>query len=165
MDDSSLPKAAPSSFTSKMILNFDNKHRYAQLMRETRAVVGDSSNIVFWTTEKIIRTVLNKFMPHLTPNYKIPNLRKFTFTWSTEEFGLQAADVLSHLIYSGIRYEMGIQDEITATKRELLDEFISDFRVDDDLRAKLNIGTSNEGKSDVECLGAHISTFQFLPDI
>ena len=134
-------------------------------MRDTKAVVGNNSKIVFWRTEKIIRTFLNTIMPKSTPNYRIPNLRKFTFTWSTEEFGLQAADVLSHLIYSGIRNEMGIQDAITATKKELLEEFIPDFKIDDALRAILTIGTSNEGKPDVECLDAHISTFQFLPDI
>lgn len=156
-------RVAPSSFENKMILYFDNKHRYAQLMRDTKAVVGDYSNVVFWRTEKIIRTCLNTKLPHLTPRYRIPNLRKFTFTWSTTQFGLQAADVLSHLIYSGIRYEMGIQDLITETKRKLLGEFILDFAIDDALRAILTVGTSNEGKSDVECLGAHISTFQFPP--
>ena len=162
-------KVAPSSFTNKMILYFDNKHRYAQLMRDPRAVVGNNSKIVFWKTEEIIRNLLNTIMPNLTlnltPKYRIPNLERFIFTWSTEEFGLQAADVLSHLIYSGIRYEMGIQDATTVTKKELLEEFISDFEIDDALRAILTTGTSNEGKPDVECLGAHISTFQFLPDI
>ncbi len=157
-------RAAPSSFTNEMILYFDNKHRYAQLMRDTRAVVGDYSNVVLWSTEKIIRTCLNAKLPNLTPGYRFPNLRKFTFAWSTTQFGLQAADVLSHLIYSGFRYEMGIQDPITETKRELLEEFILEFAIDDALRAILTVGTSNNGKSDVECLGAHISTYQFLPD-
>ena len=157
-------KVAPSSFTNKMILCFDNKHRYAQLMRDHRAVVGNNSKIDFWGTEKMIRTLLNIIMSN-SPKYKIPTLDQFIFTWSTEEFGLQAADVLSHLIYSCIRYEMGIQDAITTTKKELLKEFIPDFEIDDALRAILTVGTNNEGKRDIECLGAHISTFQFLPDI
>jgi len=65
----------------------------------------------------------------------IGRVARFRFVRSPDEFGLQAADVLCHLVYSALRQAVGIVDPTTEFKVKLLSDVMPNFTIDNDLIA------------------------------
>lgn len=159
------PFISPNAFANHQILCFDNKHRYAQRMQALKAFTGSRLNApTFWQLEKVFRSLANTLFQHLEPKLTISKIDRFHFQWSTVEFGLQAADLLCHLVFNAIRHEMGLVNDKTKMKAELLKKVMPDFALDNALKSSLGIGKDGEGKDDVLCKDANLrSRFQFLP--
>lgn len=159
------PTISPKFFSNRLILCFDNKHRYAQRMQALKAFTG--SRLIaptFWPLEKAFGSFANTLFQHLTPKIAISKIDRFQFQWSSVEFGLQAADLLCHLVFNAIRHEMGIVNDNTKMKTALLKKVMPTFALDAGLKASLGIGKDGEGKDDILCKDAKLrSRLQFLP--
>jgi len=151
--------------TNELLLCFDNKHQYAERMQALRAMTNDKLIApTLWQLEDAMRSFANTLFANLDPKIPIPRIDRFQFRWSPLEFGLQAADLLCHLIYCGIKHEMGIADDNTQLKAGILKEVMPAFALDPALTNSLAIGKDNQGRDDIRCTNPHLlSTFQFSP--
>jgi len=146
------PHISEKPFANHLILCFDNKHRYAQRMQALKAFMGPRLIApTFWQLEKAFRSFANTLFQHLTPKITISKIDRFQFQWSSVEFGLQAADLFCHLMFNAVRHGMGIVNENTTLKTELLKKVVPSFALPDDLKADLAVGKNAEGKDDVLC--------------
>ena len=158
-------KISTIRFTNPLVLLFDNKHRYAQRFNEERPVVNDKLIApLFWELGKTMTSFANTLFANIEPRIPIPRISRFDFQWSPSEFGLQAADLFSNLVHSALRCEMGIKDDTTDLKYEMLLNVMPDFRLDRHLQAALVIDKDGNGSDALRCIDQTLlSTFQFLP--
>lgn len=158
-------KISNTRYANPLVLLFDNKHRYAQQFDErvlhvNRQLIAP----VFWELGKTMTSVANTLFERLEPVIPISRINRFDFQRSEKEFGIQAADLLSHLLYSAVKYEMGIRDGNNNVKYWLLRQVMPGFACASELRAALRIVKDAEGKDGLECVDAKLlSTFQLLP--
>lgn len=159
------PFVTKNGFGNSLVLCFDNKHRYAQRMQALRAFTGPRLNApTFWQLEKAFRSFANTLFQHLTPKIAMPQIERFRFQWSSVEFGLQAADLLCHLTLNAVRHGMGIVNDSTTLKTDLLKKVVPSFALLDDLKVDLVVGKDAEGKDDVRCVNPKLrSRVQLLP--
>jgi hypothetical protein len=139
------PSISPKAFANHLILCFDNKHRYAQRMQALKAFSG--ARLIaptFWQLEKAFRSFANTLFQHLEPKIAISKIDRFQFQWSSVEFGLQAADLFCHLMFNAVRHEMGIVNENTKLKTEILKKVLPAFALEAALRASLGIGKDGQ---------------------
>jgi hypothetical protein len=163
-----LPTIAPRGFRNDAILVFDAKYLHAEQSQAQRFFTADGLIApAVWTLEKALTSCANTLLSDERSDLRIENIGRvvgFRFRRSPEEFGLQAADVLSHLIYSALRDAMGISDANTSCKVQLLHEVMPVFSIDDDLRSCLSVLTGPDGRPDVQIINATMrSRFQILP--
>lgn len=158
-------KVAPGEFANDLILCFDNKHRYAQRVQALRAFTNDRLIApTFWQLEKAFRSFANTLFEYMDPQIAISHIERFHFQWSSVEFGLQAADLFCNLVYNGIKHEMGIVDDKTSLKAQILKEVMPDFAIDAELQSSLAVAKDHQGRDDIRCVDTNLrSTFQFLP--
>ena len=158
-------KVSTVRYANPLVLLFDNKHRYAQRFNEERFVINDKLiSATFWELGKTMTSFANTLFSIMEPRVPISRISRFDFQWSEADFGLQAADVFSHLIFSALKCEMGIKDENTDLKYELLLHVMPDFKVESELRAAIQVGKDKEGRDGLGCIDPNLlSTFQFLP--
>jgi len=158
-------KITADEFANNLILCFDNKHRYAKRMQAVRTFAGNKlPGAALWKLEKAMTSCANTLLQHMEPKVPIARIDKFYFEDSSAEFGLQAADLLCHLVYSGIKHELGIKDQNTILKTQILMAVMPGFALDAGLRKALAVGKNGQGKDAVRCVNPSLlSTFQFLP--
>jgi hypothetical protein len=155
----------PKPFTNELLLCFDEKHQYAKKARALRGVyVNKLGASVFQKLEETLRSFLPTLFGLLKPPVTIGNLGRFQFQRSPAEFGIQAADLFSHLAYSAVKYEMGIVNANTTLKTQLLREAIPSFGVNSQLKGSLGVGMDNQGRADVVCTDSKLmSRWQISP--
>ncbi|NLE36848.1 MAG: DUF3800 domain-containing protein, partial [Pirellulaceae bacterium] len=158
-------KITDRKLTNELVLCFDNKHQYAGRMRALRAMTNDKLIVpTLWQLEYTMRSFANTLFAYMEPKIPIPKIDRFQFQWSASEFGIQAADLLCHLIYSGIKNAMGITEGNIQLKASILREVMPAFALDAALMNSLAISKNNAGQDDVRCTDPHLlSTFQFFP--
>ena len=97
----------------------------------------------------------------------MPRIRRFEFKNSKNEFGLQAADLFSHLLYNALKYEMGIRNEATTSKHEMLLGVCPAFQLPRNLAELLSIVRIKNGQKVQEEVACNkpdlISTFILAP--
>lgn len=144
---------------------FDNKHRYAQRMQALKVVTGPQLVApTFWQLEKAFRSCANILFQHLAPKIAISRIERFQFQWSSVEFGLQAADLICHLTYNAVRHGMGIVNDTTNLKTDLLKKVVPTFALADGLKAELVVAQNDEGKDDIRCVNPKLrSRVQLVP--
>ena len=159
------PYITEKAFANALVLCFDNKHRYAQRMQALKAVTGPQLIApTFWQLEKAFRSCANTLFQHLTPKIAISRIDRFQFQWSSVEFGLQAADLICHLTYNAVRHGMGIVNDTTTLKTDLLKKVVPTFALPDGLKAELAVAQNAEGKDDVRCVNPKLrSRVQLVP--
>jgi hypothetical protein len=159
------PYIAEKAFANPLVLCFDNKHRYAQRMQALKAFTGPRLLApTFWQLEKAFRSFANTLFEHLTPKIAISKIDRFQFQWSSVEFGLQAADLLCHLTFNAVRHGMGIVNDTTSLKTELLMKIVPSFALSESLKAELAVGKDAQGRDDVRCANPKLrSRVQLLP--
>jgi hypothetical protein len=152
-------------FANGLLLIFDNKHRYAQKLRSLRLINPEGLGVsVFWDMGDLLTRLTNKVLSKMKDKHTISEIKKFQFLWSNKEFGLQAADLLCHLMYNTLRYELGIKNDNTKLKRDILIEFLPDFSISKSLAAALDVKRDRENHEDILCIKNDlISTFRLLP--
>lgn len=158
-------KISTVRYANPLVLLFDNKHRYAEKFNEQRAVINDKLIApTFWELGKTMTSFANTLFSMMEPRIPIPCISRLDFQWSPSDFGLQAADVFSHLIYNALKCEMGIKDEGADLKYELLLHVMPDFKLDSPLQTALKVEKDNDGRDGLVCVEPKLlSTFQFLP--
>jgi hypothetical protein len=158
-------KISNTRYSNALVLLFDNKHRYAQRFNEQRIHVN--SKLIapaFWELGKTMTSFANTLFKQIDATLPIPRISCFDFKWSPAEFGIQAADLFSHLVHSAIKCELGIKDDNNDSKYELLLEVMPDFVFTNELKNALKVVKDGEGKDGVECVDPNLlSTYQFLP--
>jgi hypothetical protein len=159
------PHITHKRFVNHLILCFDNKHRYAQKMRALRMFQNNQLIApTFWQLEHTFRSFANTIFKHLRPRIMIPTIDRFQFQWSPAEFGLQAADLFSHLTFNAIKHDLGIVNQNTSLKGRLLKQAVPTFSVDDALKAELQVTKNSKGEQEISCLNNKLrSRMQFLP--
>lgn len=117
-----LPTIAPQGIMNEIIITLDAKHSHAEQMRESRFFFGGQlSAATASSLENVLTSYARTLLSHEQSDLQIPNIGRvqgFRFVPSHVEFGLQAADVLSHLVYSVLRQAAGIIDANSAFKGE-----------------------------------------------
>jgi len=158
-------KISNTRFANPLVLLFDNKHRYAQRFNAQRLLVNEKLIApAFWELGKTMTSFANTLFSKLEPVIPIPRISRFDFQWSEAEFGIQAADLFSHLLYSALKCEMGIKDDNNDLKYELLLHVMPDFVFTPELRTALRVAKDAEGRDGLECVDSNLlSTYQFLP--
>lgn len=159
------PKISSVPYVNPLVLLFDNRHQYAQQFEQQRGVI-DSKLIapIFWQLGKTMTSFANTLFTAMEPQISIPRIRRFDFQFSDSEFGLQAADLLSHLVYNALKCEMGIKHEGTDLKYELLLHVMPDFHLDPSLKTALQVVEGADGQQGLRCIDAGLlSTYQFMP--
>lgn len=158
-------KITADKLENDLVLCFDNKHRYAQRMQAVRAIASNKLAVAaFWQLEKAMTICANTLLQHMEPKIPIARIDRFRFEHSSAEFGLQAADLFCHLVYSGIKHELGIRDQNTSLKAQILKTVIPGFALKDELRGALAVGKDGQGKDAVRCVDPRLlSSFQFRP--
>lgn len=152
-------------YSNALVLLFDNKHRYAQRFNEQRIVIN--SKLIapaFWELGKTMTSFANTLFKQLDATLPIPTISRFDFQWSQSDFGVKAADLLSHLTFSALKCEMGIKEDNNDLKYELLLEVMPEFVFTPQLKNALKVVIDGGGKPGLECTDPDLlSTYQFLP--
>ncbi len=147
------PLIAPRGFRNDVVLTFDAKYLHAEESRAARFFSGDKLIVATTSTlESVFSSCARTLFSDHRSDIRLPNIGRvdrFRFVRSPDEFGLQAADVLSHLLYSAIRKSMGINDPGVDFKVQVLNEVMPDFEIDDALRASLTVVTGPDGRQDL----------------
>jgi hypothetical protein len=148
-----LSTIAPKGFRNEVIFTFDDKYRHAAQTQAKRFFSGEQLIApVLSKLETVFTTCANALFSEAKSEMKrndIGRVRRFRFVRSEQEFGLQAADLLSHLIYSAVRGALGIADTNTECKVALLREVMPNFEVDAELKGRLSVVAGNDGRRDV----------------
>jgi len=157
-------KICDHRFAKGLLLVFDNKHRYAQRLRSLKLIKPEGLGAsVFWEMGDLLTRLTNTILSKMKDSHTISEIKKFQFLWSNKEFGLQAADLLCHLMYNTLKYELGIINDNTKLKRDMLIEILPDFSIDKALTSALDIKKDSENREDILCVKQDlISTFQLL---
>ncbi|MFN0018784.1 MAG: hypothetical protein ACKVP0_11035 [Pirellulaceae bacterium] len=158
-----LPKLASVRFANEFVMTFDNKHRYAQETNKVLVVTHPDIIVpIFRPLGKNLTSFANTLLDKLTKGNS-PKIASFNFDFSEKSFGLQAADMFSHLTYAALRCEMNIEeDKDDFEKYDLLLEVTEDFNLAKQLRSELVVAKSNEGRDDVGCNNPSLlSTYSF----
>lgn len=158
-------KITQLNLENDFILNFDNKHRYAESCGTNRFVTHRYLRAsVSVKLENLLKSMAQTLIAKIEPRIAMPRIGGFRFQWSSNEFGLQAADLLCHLVYNRLKYEMGIVNANTELKSQILWEVMPCNIIDPALRALMKVTRDNEGKDAVLCLDKELrSTIQILP--
>jgi len=153
-------KITAEKFANDLILCFDNKHQYAKRMQALRAFASNKlPGAAFWQLEKAMTSCANTLLQDMEPKIPIARIERFYLEHSSAEFGLQAADLFCHLVYSGIKHELGIVEHNTTPKLQILREFVPGFALHAELRGALAVC-----KGGVRCVDPSLcSSFQFRP--
>ena len=129
-----LPKIAPHGFKNEVAFTFDNKYRYAESSKHDIWV--DHESLLCATTTNLKNTMTSMAKTLLSArqsvirNSKVSKVCSYEVVKSDQEFGVQAADVLSHLFYTAIAKKMGVEQKHTQTKVDLLHNFVSELELD-----------------------------------
>jgi hypothetical protein len=163
-----LPFIAPHGFRNEVEFIADEKHSYVNESREPRFFSGKGLAVATQSSlETVLTSCARTLLSHGASEMRMATMgrvARFRFARSPAEFGLQAADVLSHLQYSALRAAVGIEDDTTCAKAELLAEVMPDFRLDAELRSKLTVVNGKDGRPEVMLTDRGIrSRFQILP--
>ena len=166
---SHLTAIAPEGISNEIVFTFDEKHSYAKQMLKLRFFSGEQpSAAVASSLETVLTSLARTLFSHKQSNLRltmIDRVKRFRFARSQDEFGLQAADVLSHLIYISLRKAVGIVNANTSFKVDLLSEIMPDFAIDDDLRSRLKIIEAKDGRQDISLTDPLMRLrFHFAPD-
>lgn len=158
-------KICDHKFANGLLLVFDNKHRYAQRLKSLKLINPEGLGAsIFWDFGDLMTRLANGILSKMRCNHAISEIKKFRFLWSNKEFGLQAADLLCHLMYNTIKYELGIINDNTKLKRDILIEILPDFSIDETLASALDVKKDRENRENILCVKQDlISTFQLLP--
>ena len=164
-----LPTIAPQGFGNGLNCTFDAKYLHAEQMRESRFFSGGQLvTAAMSSLETVLTSCARTLLSYERSVLRLPmigRIKRFRFVRSPDEFGLQAADVLSHLIYSALRQAVGIVDANTDFKVHLLSEVMPDFAIDDELRSRLTVITANDSRPDIGLTDRLMrSRFQIAPD-
>lgn len=152
-------------FANGLLLVFDNKHRYAQRLRSLKLIKPEGLGAsVFWEMGDLLTRLANTILSKMKDSHAISEIKQFQFLWSDKEFGLQAADLLCHLMYNTLKYELGIINDNTQLKHDILIEILPDFSIDEALTSALDVKKDSQNREDIICIKRDlISTFQLLP--
>lgn len=117
------PRQVPNSFD----LIFDEKHSYAKELRDLRVIRRIDGSVVFLEFGEILTSCANMlFRRVLRPTIEPVRVRHFQFESSRDSFGIQAADILTHLVYIALMHNKGLKTKNSALKVSLLREFFPD---------------------------------------
>lgn len=159
---------APQSFRNDWVFTFDAKYLHAEQTRENRFFSGGRLGVATMSSlESVLSSCARTLLNDSRSVMRLPTIgrvARFRVLRSSDEFGLQAADVLCHLVYSALRQAVGIVDGNTEFKVNLLKEFMPEFTIDEDLRSKLEVVTGKDGRRDLGLTDASLrSRFQIAP--
>jgi hypothetical protein len=117
-------------FPNPIVLTFDNQYRYASEMKRLRAVVRNGNEITsFKPLEEILTIAANCLLDQWTTPTKLPPLQQLSFRDSSEEFGLQAADLFSNLFFNYILAQLGHSDNKSTFKANVLQALLPSLNV------------------------------------
>lgn len=102
---------------------FDNKFSYAKDIKKFKMFKDMSGRQVVLE----IRRILKIFAQSILEKFGVKNVQGWSYQDSSECFGLQAADLLVHLVYSCLKFEKGLKERTAEAKREVLRTFLPNF--------------------------------------
>ena len=113
------PAVSAQGFSNPFYVIMDNRSTNAE---EMLAVASNGQDLeeVF---AKAARTVLAK------SKIKISDLRLFSYRFSQKEFGLQAADLFSHLMFNFLKGRLGCTSRKTKIKSDFIQELLPSIEI------------------------------------
>jgi hypothetical protein len=151
--------AIPTRYRNHLKIIFDNKHNLARECRNLRTVQVNGRPPTLLETERIIKVTLNAFFSVHANLFNLPHIDHVSFCESEREFGLQAADLFSNLMYGAIRYAKGITIPATSIRNTLLNTVMPGLIFDQALLNSLQVQ-----RTDAICTNPDlISTFTLQP--
>lgn len=151
----------PETSKHAIIVIFDDRYEYAdichkQIVLTSNNYPGRSRRINTW---ELLTSLANKMLILIRPDIKFPLLNEMNSRKSHKECGLQAADIIVNSFYGALRYELGLINEASALRYQLVRIFLNTPLLTPDLAKCLRLVNS-----DLECLDSELaSKFTFVP--
>jgi hypothetical protein len=120
---------AVRTFPNPLVLTFDNQYRYSSEMQRRRAVVCSDNKTRYMRLEDVFTIAANCLLDQWHSSVKVPRIHRMSFRDSRTEFGLQAADLFSHLYFNYVLAKLGDDRETTRFKADLLQELLPSLKM------------------------------------
>lgn len=133
-----LPRLVPPAGAGRVELYFDEKYRMDLSFKEEVAawVPRGEARVRFeeerWKAYTRLLRILLRVLP---TTREFPEVASFTYVNSKSSYLIQAADLLSNLTLNAIRHRMGVTDDKTRMKYDMLCSVFSDDPIPGDLLA------------------------------
>jgi Protein of unknown function (DUF3800) len=148
-----LPRLIPPAGAGGVELFFDEKYRMDLSFKEDIAawVPRGEARVRFeeerWKTYTRLLRILLQVLP---TTQTFPEVASFTYVNSKSSYLIQAADLLSNLTLNAIRHRMGVTDDMTRMKYDMLCSVMSDDPIAGDLLAAFAVRDGKVSCQDVE---------------
>ncbi len=132
---------APHAVENEFRILLDDRYKNAQTGQQTKLVPTKHGFAWPISVTRLITSTFNSMRSVHQMTDRLPRVSEIKHYWSEDHYGIQAADLLSNLLYNFLKYEMGIRDPkgTTELKRDLLLEVVPGMSVDDAVRKCLEV--------------------------
>lgn len=153
------PKLCGRKYHNPLIVFFDEKHNYAQQCQQMQFVSAPGTPAILQSTNRTLTSFANSLFGQMEPKRDVSKIIDFTFSRSDNEFGLQAADLLAHLMLNSLRTALGSATPNMKLREGMLQVFMPGHCTPQALIQSLQL----QG-SDIKCINSSLlSTFRLEP--
>jgi hypothetical protein len=150
------PKLCGRKYKNPLIVVFDNKHSYAKECRELQFVSAPGTPAILQAVNRTLTSFANSLFRILEPRRDVSSIQDFTFAWSEDECGIQAADLLSNVTLNALKHSLGISSPTVQLRGDVLRSLMPAFSAPPDLQNALR----RKGNDLVCTDAALLSTFR-----